>query len=789
MKTHARFPGRCLAALTTFAFVCLTGALLADPVATTMDATLVDAYTAQLNGNATLDPNGTFATVYFQYGLDTTYKSATPSPFVASAGPASAALKGLKPNTLYHFRLVATQYFFSFPSGYRSSYGDDHTFTTTVAIPITVDPQTPAFILTAAGQTGVTLTVSAHGSNPAYQWLKNNVPIAGATAATYAFPAMTTAMGGSYTCKVSNPLKTVISGPATKVAVAGIVPATELLVKDQGAIFLTASVTPVDPHATYAWASMNHPDLSGIGASVTGQTAAKLTITKASIAAVDTFQCTVTSGGQTAVATEQVVVLDKPVITAPAAQTFEVNELVNLPLTVSNLPSSVTATGLPLGLAIKSTAPHAYAITGRPLLATALGKPATVTLHATNVTGAAAAVTFAITVAPIDTVVKTTFNALIDSTPALFDVGTHGALTNLVVGATGHYTATFNIDGTAIPLSGQLVTAPDTDPTSSIDFMRAASVGIFARAVNVTFSIDRHTGELTGTVKIGPVGLQETLNLYGWGNPFSATNSASAAVVGVHNFFTDPPATNSSSAPQGACIGTATITSKGAVTLSRTLADGTVITGSTTLGINGDVAVHTFLYANSGAFHGWLMFPTANTPGSADSGTLMWYKGKLTSAADASYPSFNFGAGNANSLTVVGSKQVAVAGQILWGLPDVAAGMFNAQLAFAGGGIDGASRLAALNAEQYRLSKAYVVTASTPNPALASLAVVGASGAFNGAFTLADGSPAVTRKVTFKGLTAPVQKRGRGFFLLPKLAADQGPKVQSGSVDFGPAAQ
>ncbi len=78
------------------------------------------------------------------------------------------------------------------------------------AIEVDVSPST-----TVAVGTPVSLSVTAMGQIPfTFQWLKEGVAIAQATAATYAIPAAATTDAGSYTVIVSNPLGSATSGSA-----------------------------------------------------------------------------------------------------------------------------------------------------------------------------------------------------------------------------------------------------------------------------------------------------------------------------------------------------------------------------------------------------------------------------------------------------------------------------------------------------------------------------------------------------------------------------------------------
>jgi hypothetical protein len=93
------------------------------PVVTTNPATLIASFSATLNGS--LNPHGLATTVSFQYGTTTAYGSTT--PMQAQTGNTyrniAANISGLSANTVYHFRIVATN-----SAGTR--FGGDRTFRT-----------------------------------------------------------------------------------------------------------------------------------------------------------------------------------------------------------------------------------------------------------------------------------------------------------------------------------------------------------------------------------------------------------------------------------------------------------------------------------------------------------------------------------------------------------------------------------------------------------------------------------------------------------------------------------
>ncbi|HEX8123222.1 MAG TPA: hypothetical protein VF549_18360 [Solirubrobacteraceae bacterium] len=111
-----------VALLASFAFTATATA--AAPAVTTGGAGGIEAGAATLNG--TVDPNGETTTYYWEYGTTRTYGSRTGDGDAGkgtSAKKVSLRVEGLAANTVYHYRLVASN-----PSGVRS--GADRTFKT-----------------------------------------------------------------------------------------------------------------------------------------------------------------------------------------------------------------------------------------------------------------------------------------------------------------------------------------------------------------------------------------------------------------------------------------------------------------------------------------------------------------------------------------------------------------------------------------------------------------------------------------------------------------------------------
>jgi fibronectin type III domain protein len=101
-----------------------SAALALSPAVETLPASSIGEKGATLNG--TVNPNGGETKAFFEYGTSTSYGSKTAEVAIGSGTTTlghSQAVTGLTANTVYHYRIVASN-----PSG--SSQGIDRTFTT-----------------------------------------------------------------------------------------------------------------------------------------------------------------------------------------------------------------------------------------------------------------------------------------------------------------------------------------------------------------------------------------------------------------------------------------------------------------------------------------------------------------------------------------------------------------------------------------------------------------------------------------------------------------------------------
>jgi hypothetical protein len=131
------------------------------PLANTTAATQVGSASAVLN--ATVNPEFGATTAQFQYGHDTNYGQTTPSQNIGSGHAAvavTASISGLQPNSVYHYRIIATN-----PEGTTS--GSDMMFTTTSAAPTVVTNASSNNRSTAATLNGA---VSPNGTATTYHF-------------------------------------------------------------------------------------------------------------------------------------------------------------------------------------------------------------------------------------------------------------------------------------------------------------------------------------------------------------------------------------------------------------------------------------------------------------------------------------------------------------------------------------------------------------------------------------------------------------------------------------------
>jgi hypothetical protein len=181
-----------VALLASFAALC-TPAYAANPTPpapATAPATNIGPLGATLNGTVT--PNGHATTIHFQYGTTANYGKNTPAQAVGqgtTAVPVAASLAGLKSNTTYHFRLVAT-------SSAGTKRSGDRTFKTlkpSTALAFSPNPPVYGRPVTISGQlvgtraAGATVTLLGRPFPFSAPFVQVGNAVISATDGTYAF--------------------------------------------------------------------------------------------------------------------------------------------------------------------------------------------------------------------------------------------------------------------------------------------------------------------------------------------------------------------------------------------------------------------------------------------------------------------------------------------------------------------------------------------------------------------------------------------------------------------------
>jgi hypothetical protein len=201
-----------------------------------------------------------------------------------------------------------------------------------------------------------------------------------------------------------------------------------------------------------------------------------------------------------------------------------------------------------------------------------------------------------------------------------------------------------------------------------------------------------------------------------------------------------PAATTSTNGPFGDGYGTVSVSTKGSLTFSGSLSDGTKVTQKVPISNYGDWPLYLNLYKGKGTLLSRLVFDT-NQPDTDVSGLMNWFKRTQL----AKY----FGAGFTNESMIVGSRFVAPKGtNRLLALTTGVAGFTNGNLVadFANGvTVDAPGKVTNVDAGINRLV----------------MSLNRASGLMSGSVT----PPGATRAIPFKGAVLQKQNRGSGYFL------------------------
>lgn len=317
--------------------------------------------------------------------------------------------------------------------------------------------------------------------------------------------------------------------------------------------------------------------------------------------------------------------------------------------------------------------------------------------------------------------VRGTYNGLVYD-PNNVTAGNSGyiVITASAKGAQGSFTAKLQLGGKKYSFSGPF------------DASGNYTGNVSGLAINL--SIDLHGGDrITGTISSG----NWTASLLANRVVFSSIHPASLA--GSYTMVVEP-----TDGSMGHSVGTVTVDTLGNVKWTLTLADGTKIGQSTTLGKDGSWPVYSQPYKNGGVAIGWMGFGA--TPNDGFSGPFVWSK-----PAGAGL----YSGGLTNGLTAFGS---------LFKAPPVAFRAFgDSKIVLSGGGLSSPVTNSITWGANNKISTSSLKLNVSPT-----------SGLFQGTATVGAGKSGT---VSFQGVLFEKDNVGLGFFM---------GSGQSGTVTFTP---
>ncbi|MBL9143089.1 MAG: hypothetical protein JNM99_05335 [Verrucomicrobiaceae bacterium] len=702
---------------------------------------------ATLTGS--INPQGTTALYWFEYGPTTNYGSRMPvAPTTSSAGAgrafvdASASLTGLIPSSTYHYRLVCM-------NGGGTSWGDDQTFITGPN-PNIVTPPTDKLV--GVGQPS-SFTVDAIGAALKYAWLKAGTAAPIGAAATYSIASTALTHAGTYSVKVSDGLDSVQTAPV-RLGVISLANSSPV-VNQRMSIALT--LPQAGPGLTFQWKTAADDLPVPEGGRITGTKTASLQITNAQGSDEKAYYCEVTLGSLPPLKSGNFNLDVKliPEVVLPVLGPWTTNGDATGSVTALNDgPMTFRAVGLPEGVAVSP----AGVISGKPKAAGTYN----IYFYAKNVAGESPQMPVPATVI----VVPASANASGDfagtvARDSSFNSNLGGRFTlNLTAVGTGsgsliHLGKTFGFSAKLSPAPGA---------TRSLIITPTVAAGFPA----VTATLTEATGEIAGSVNGATLTAKRNA-----GNP--------GTKAGIYNVVFSPTSADAGNPllPQGSGHGTITVAATGVVTWTGTfksgttnvsynkLGDGALISGTSYLASDGTIPWHFPLYAiGTGSAQGWMMIDGSNviTEQSFD-----WLKLNQTAASRSYQTGFAL-----HQLEIDGGKYAKPGtGVHVLGLSGSTS---NAKIVFTDGG------LSAPLTQVINFPATNIPTITLANPNTVKLTIDLNTGYFSGTFVIPDAVPANVRTVAYSGVLIPGLQQGIGQFQLPQLPNPTTSALLSGRV-------
>lgn len=627
--------------------------------------------------------------------------------------------------------------------------------------PVLAAPLTSRFI--SLGQPLV-LNATAGGLGLTWSWKKAGSSSTLSTSPTYSKLSSALTDAGAYTVTVAS-----LGGNTIRTANIGIIDATPRGLTVHEGQNLSLTVDADGPGLSYQWyrdglVLLNNDRISGANSAdlaITGMTALDAGDYHCAVSMPDAASpgnfITVSSGTFSVSGNYRPVAFGGPYV-------WQVGRSVTDIIGKRFNPTSFKITGLPAGVTYNATTGQ---LSGSPSAAVASGFFKVV---ASNSIGAGPERSIAFTVLALDADALGTFSGLAASSTTFTDALFGGSLT-VVTTASGSFSGTLKLGTLSYSLKSRFL-----DNGAGL----ATATQELARKDKTTFTlnmqIDLADGHLTGTLVDG----SKSTTVEAWRNVWTKTQGPGALATTYTAALTPPEPEENQTVdyPRGDGVSFVSISPLGIVTWKGTLADGTAITASTTMGPAGQIPLHAMLYtaAAPGSITGW---STASQPVDSDpllDGTARWRKSSQTSGSMAYRNGFT-----PHDLDVIGGRFVKPApNSIILGLDDKPG---NALLSFGLGGL-GSMLSTPL---QINLLNKPVLTGVTLTKLAMTLNVSSATnlGLVSGSFDILEAPPSkVKRTVKYTGAVVNRLSRATGHFLLPQLPLTSSSPVLSGWMEL-----
>ena len=710
------------------------------PSVETAEAADITYRSAIVSGTIVPGPTGT--TVWFEYGLNAMYGKKT-AVQVLPAGDqpvtVTSLIEGLTHKKTYHFRIAGNN-----STGSNGGY-DKRLVTPPMPVPVVADA--PMHQLAAVGESASFSCTATGGLPMTVRWMRNRKAIAGAaaTGATYVIPKLKIAHSGPYTAAIRNDSATTI----TPVAVLAVVDPVnnKTLVNEAATLTLAARYSAPAKSVTLQWFHNGIAMVDDLR--VKGSQGTKLVVRSATASDAGDYYCQITLGGlQRNTGTTSVAYRPRPVMNPYVGETKMMVGCVGIgQVSATNELIRFTASGLPSGLAINA---RTGAITGWPNR----GGIFRTTFVAHNLAGPSLPLVVIYDIAPLPLGVAGNFLGLIDRSVQMKQTEL-GGLLRFTVSAAGMVSGGLTFGASTYSFAKRLDVELGKPPVLVFPIKRAGATP--SLLLSVTF--DSLVGDLPGSITT-PTDPQAGIVPFRvvWQGP-ATRNITSTGITGRYTSLLEPKGISPSdlSFPQGTGYLSFTLAKNGGIAVVGRLTDGSVVSGSSFLGMTEVWPLFQLTHKGLGSFSGWSRIDPFTREVSGDSSWLRHAPARLSgNNYPAGFPQHTLG--------MVGSHWGAhPRGSGLLGLP-VTPGELDVSFRVLGaaGDMEYSQRVGVNVKFGIEIPRDPLL-----NPNEVKLGLNMSTGLFSGSFVVTNDT--LRRKAVFQGAIIATQARAAGYFSMPDL--------------------